>query len=253
MKNGVKGFKSKYTAEEVEAILDGASGGSCTQPWDPSKAGGYADPCLAIYSLFYVAPIVSVSNNVNVVEIGSTVNNVTVNWSISGSGVVMSQSLTDVGSVAVGTLSHDFTGLGLTNNKTWSVSITDDHPTSANGSTTIYFRHMRHWGTDSNDSATVNTMTDAQATTLVLGLANEEFATSRGKNWTQNGNGEYIIYSYPVSWGESDPPSNVNGLPNTAWTKIVKNITNSSGHIEPYNIWISNTVQNGTGINIIWL
>jgi len=107
---------------------------------------------------------------------------------------------------------------------------------------TLTWRHKRYWGTH----PTFTTPNNAQiiaADGASVG-SGSEFSTSRSQ--TRNGidgGGNYLFFAWPVTFGT--PTFTVNGLPNTAWTKVGNAIsfTNASGHIEPYDIWISNTAQ----------
>ena len=72
-----------------------------------------------------------------------------------------------------------------------------------------------------------------------------------------DGNGEYIWIAMPQSFGLAINPDGtqskfvVGGLANSAWEVFTTNYTNSFGHIEPYYLYRTTTVQFGTGISII--
>lgn len=180
----------------------------------------------------------SISNNVGTVERGVTVTSVGLNWTINKTEI--SQSLNQgIGSLGVGSRSFVHTPVLLTSDTTYTLTC-NDGTQSANASTTVAFRQRRWWGTDFNATASSG---------LILSLANNEFSTSRAKSFTIDGDGEYIYYAYPSSFGLAT--FTVNGLLNTAWTLTVVSHTNASGFTENYNVYRTNTVQNGTGINIV--
>jgi hypothetical protein len=110
-------------------------------------------------------------------------------------------------------------------------------------SANVTFRHKRYWGTH----PTFSVPSDAQiiaADGAGVG-SGSEFATSRVQTRNGiNGGGDYIFFAWPETFG--NPTFIVNGLPNTAWTKIGAGIgfTNASGFTERYDVWISNTQQN---------
>ena len=192
---------------------------------------------LALDYTLYVAPVItSFTNDVNAVEIGSTVTVVTLNW---GYNKTMSTAvLTDAGSISPSLLTYPFTGLSLTSNKTYTLTAGDGtNITSAN--TTVSFQNKRFWGTNASTSVVDN---DIKAMT-------QEFATSRNKSFTINGNGQYIYYCYPATFGIAT--FTVNGLLSTAWTLTVQTFTNAQGYSSSYNVYRTNTVQFGTGISIV--
>lgn len=111
-------------------------------------------------------------------------------------------------------------------------------------STTISrnWRHKRYWGT--HPSFTLPSDSDIiNADGASVGAGNE-FSTTRVQ--TRNGidgAGNYLFFAWPTSFGT--PTFTVNGLPNSAWTKIGNAIsfTNAQGFVESYDVWISNTAQ----------
>lgn len=117
-----------------------------------------------------------------------------------------------------------------------------------NGSVTLVWRNKRYWG-----KSAVQAVADAYiiaADGASSGVGNE-FSTTRAQTRNgMDGAGQYLFFAWPTSFGE--PSFTVNGLPNTAWTKIRDNspFTNASGYTENYDVWVSNTVQN-SALNII--
>lgn len=73
-------------------------------------------------------------------------------------------------------------------------------------------------------------------------LTNTKNATYNGIN----GSGQYLVFAWPTNFGQ--PTFTVNGLINTAFTKIATGVshTNMHGYVNPngYDIWITNTAQN---------
>ena len=170
-------------------------------------------------------------------EIGSTVSSVGLSWSINKTET--SQSLNQgIGTLANGVRSYTYS-IPITTNKTFTITV-GDGTTTANASTSVVFYNRRWWGTSA-----LSSLTGPQ----ILGLASDELSTGRSKSMTLNGNGEYIYYAYPSAWGTAT--FTVNGLLNTAWTLSIVSHTNASGHTENYNVYRTNTIQNGTGIQIV--
>ena len=81
------------------------------------------------------------------------------------------------------------------------------------------------------------------------GGAGRAFASSRARSITLDGGGQYLYVAYPASFGSAT--FTVGGLPNSAWTAATNSYTNSSGHATSYLIYRTDTLQNGTGINIV--
>jgi hypothetical protein len=76
------------------------------------------------------------------------------------------------------------------------------------------------------------------------------------KNRTYNGidgGGRYLIFAWPsVLPGANSPSFTVNGLPNTAFTRVRTSspFVNSFGFTTNYEVWVSNTLQNSP-LNIV--
>lgn len=134
----------------------------------------------------------------------------------------------------------------------FSVSVSDSTSTVVSSS---YFRWYDavYWGktnTFSQPSMIIpNPPTDVKPTWA------DGAGVGTGKNLTTTKNatydgiygaGQYLVFAWPTDFGE--PTFKVNGLINTAFTKIGSGIlhTNMYGYINPngYDIWISNTAQN---------
>lgn len=176
------------------------------------------------------------SNSVGTIEKGNTITDVTFNWSVSKTPTTQIIG-SGVGAVAVGTTNKTITGQAISADTSYTLSVSDGK-TTPTSTTSVLFRSKRYWGTNANPN-----INDAQ-----MLLLNKEFATTRSKSFILNGNGEYIYFAYPESFG--DAVIKVNGLNNTAWTKTVRDFNNASGFTESYIIYNSDTVQNGINIEI---
>jgi hypothetical protein len=183
----------------------------------------------------YVTPVAALSGG-STNEIGVTISSVNLSWTYNKTEI--SQSLNQaIGAITVGQRAYNDSP-SLTTDTTYTLSI-NDGTTGVTSNTSVLFRNKSHWGTSAN-----TTLTTGQ----ILGLANEAFDTNRNTSFTLDGNGEYLYYAYPSSYGVAT--FTVNGLLNTAWTLSVVSHTNASGHTENYNVYRSNTIQNGTGISV---
>lgn len=176
----------------------------------------------------------------------------TVNYTVSNVGNLQAPAngnlTSDIGSasfpvnpitlLAGGTFDVNFPG-GTTETVATSREVTvasiDAKGNPVNGQGNILFRHKRYWGThpgfvNPSDAAII--------------AANSEFSTTRQQVRNGfDGGGNYLFFAWPTSFG--NPTFIVNGLTNTAWTKIrsAGAFINASGFSEPYDVWISNTPQ----------
>jgi hypothetical protein len=191
----------------------------------------------------YVSPTVSLSGGSNTNEVGSTVTDVSLAWTCNK--VMVTRNLSAPvpeedraqGEGQNGTYTHE--GANLTTNTTYTMTVNDGQ-NNATGSATVSFRYRRHWGTSA-----LTELTDQQ----IRDLASSELASSRTKTWSQNGNGEYIYYCFPSAWGAAT--FTINGLLNTSFTLVTRDHVNAQGATVSFNIYRTNTIQNGTGISFV--
>lgn len=210
-----------------------ANGISYTTPSDPTVTNVQE----ALDKVFYVTPSVTMTSNHATQEKGVTVTNLILSWSINKS--IVSQSINQgIGSLDPSLRSHSLSGLTLTTNTSYMITV-NDGKTPATSTATVSFMQKRYWGTSA-----LTSLADGDIIAL-----SSEFSSSRAQSRTMNGNGEYIYFAYPSSFGAAT--FTVNGLLSTAWTLVTRSFINASGYSESYNIYRSNTVQNGTGISIV--
>lgn len=203
-----------------------------------------------VFSLFNrTAPSVSFGNNVGTVEIGSTVTAVTLSWSISPTNTpVSSQTLTPFGSISTSLRSTNVTGT-FTSDTNWTLVVNDGTGLPGGvvtASTGIAFRHYMSWGIAS--STNLNNSQIQNLHTNIAAGAGREFRTGKGKSVSITGNGQYIYFAYPSTFGAAS--FIVNNAPNTAWISNTVTYTNSSGNVSQFLIYRSTDVQFGTSIPI---
>lgn len=194
--------------------------------------GSYATVQAALDALFYVElDISSFSNNKGNQEIGSTASGIVLSWAYNKD--VTEQSINQgIGSLPVGDRSYNVSG-SISSNTTWTLSATDG-TTPVNGNTSISFLNKRYWGESSETS-----LNDAQIIAL-----NSELSSSRVQSRTFTPSGEYVYFAWPTSFGT--PTFTVNGLLNTAWTKVTRAFVNASGYSASYDIYRSDNLLTGT-------
>lgn len=190
---------------------------------------------ISLYQAISISSFTGGSTN----EIGSTVSSVSLNWTYNKTET--SQSLNQgIGTVTNGVRTYTYS-TPITSNTTFTLSASDG-TTTTSSNTSVSFLPRVWWGTDSKTS-----LTSAD----ILLLDNNQLSSTRARSLTINGNGEYIYYAYPASYGTAT--FTVNGLLNTAWTLTTVMHSNllTPGNTQLYNVYRSNTIQNGTGISIV--
>ena len=220
-----------------------------------------------------VPPALSLSATNTTREFGSSTLT-TLNWSVTkqtrgiatinvaGNSVTVPTNINDdsdtAGSIGSGSVN---TNTSINTNTTFNMSITDSVGNAFNTSVTVVYSNKRYWGrvdltSVGNPDLTSNPSLAASVTPiitdgLILALngagvgSGNEFASNRNKSYNGiDGAGQYLIFAFPSSFGT--PTFTVNGLPNTAFTKVRSNspFVNASGYSEFYDVWISNTAQN---------
>lgn len=174
-------------------------------------------------------------NNVNIVEIGSTVNLTVLTWTLGGTAPTSQSINQGVGGVPVGTLTvTDSSSYSVS--RTYTLTVANANGT-ATANTSVSFQSKRYWGPQAATS-----LTDAQIRAL-----GQEFATGfAGFNHTITCAAQYIYFAFPTSFGV--PNVNVNGLLNTAWTITSGPFVNASGATVNYYVYRSNNLLTGTYI-----
>lgn len=178
----------------------------------------------------------------NTLEMGKTLTAITFGWTLNKSATTQVMNPGSI-SISNSATSYNFTGRSDTTNVTFSLTADDGTSYTGHSATSSYlvqFLNRYFYGTSS-----VSTLNNSQ----VLALANNPFATSRALSTTINGGGNYLVFAYPSRFGTAT--FTVNGLLNTAFTLTVQSVTNASSFSENYNIYVSNTVQNGSGIQVV--
>lgn len=216
----------------------------------------------------YVEPGSSIASLANR-EYGSGFS-ITLNWTATKRSnpittiVVDGQSFTPTGNTQVGTKSatgtYSIPAPASTSNN-FNITVGDGTTNTTNG-VTFQWMNKIYWGTlnlssISNPDLTLNPGSASLVNitnSTILGLTGagvspgNQLAVSKSRTYTNiNGAGNYLIFAWPSSVGTAlTPIFTVNGLPNTAFTRVKTawNFTNTWGFATNYEVWISNTVQN---------
>lgn len=155
-------------------------------------------------------------------------------------------------------------------NTTFTITISDDSgsspsvsdgPTVVSKTITNTWLNKRYWGfldlsSLGNPNLTLNpsssiTIGSFISSSTILSLTGagvgtgSELSNNRLKTYTNiDGSGKYLIFAFPTTFGT--PSFNVNGLTNTAFTKVKSSFlfTNTFGYVTNYDVWITNTQYN---------
>lgn len=226
----------------------------------------------------YQSPILSLSINNTPRQYGSGLA-ATLTWgvtkksnTITGISVngttIATTGTTQNGTLAV-TATHSLSFNTLTNeSQTFTMSVTDNKPATISTTTTLNWRHKIYWGNVNLSGAGNPNLTNhpleapsvaAICTDVVVrSLSGASIspgyalATSYVRNYNGiNGAGLYLIFAHPTSFYTAagrDPIFKVNGLPNTAFTKVRSNspLVTDTGITVNYDVWVSNTAQNSS-------
>lgn len=161
---------------------------------------------------------------------------------------------------------------GVSQTNTFNMSV-GDGTSVTNTNTSLTWMNKRYWGFVDlsgigNPDLTLNpglsssvaaVVTDIVLLALTGANANSqafgnELSTTKSKTYTGiNGAGKHLVFAWPSSVSSPYTPTfTVNGLPNTAFTKIRSNspFVNQYGFTTNYEVWVSNTLQNSP-LNIV--
>jgi hypothetical protein len=189
------------------------------------------------------------TNSVNTVEIGSTVNSVTLGWTLSPTNATYaSRNIVGLGQTTNITNNQStlsLTNLGLSSDTTWTLTVGDGLGVTNTATTSIAFQNYMIWGRTTNVSLSNSAL---QALHTTGGGAGRAFATSRSRTISMSGTGQYFYIAYPQGFGAAS--FIVGGLLNSAWTTFTNSYTNSSGYVTNYLIYRTDTLQFGSNVGI---
>ena len=222
----------------------------------------------------YTAPVLSISASGTPRQFGSGLAT-TLTWSvvkkanIISSIVVNGNTIVATGDSQSGTTpataTHSLSYGGIVQDtQTFTMSV-GDGTTPKYANTTVVWRHKIYWGKINlssvpvypNPNLTTTPGAKASVTAYITGAmilaltgagigTGNALATSYAKTYDGiNAAGQYLIFAHPTIFGAS-PTFKVNGLPNTAFTKVWDTVAlvTEYGLTVNYDVWISNTAQN---------
>jgi len=170
--------------------------------------------------------ITSFTNNVNNVELGTTVTGVNLSWKFSKTP----KSVTlDGEAQAVDSTGKTLTGLEIKANKTWTLKATDERDATASKSTSISFLNGVYYG--------VGAAQDAYDSAFILGLTKTLRSNKLPSVTVTAGEGQYIFYCLPTRYGACSFA--VGGFSGGFELVATVEFTNASGYTEKYYVYKS--------------
>ena len=198
----------------------------------------------------YISPLASLTGG-GLRELGAS-NILTLNWSATkGSKSITTIVVNGTPIVVTGNNQSGSQTATATQNvySPFSMTVSDipNGSSTVSSSTALSWSSAVYWGktpTFAPPSMTIVSTQPGWADGAGVG-SGKLITTSKNGNYNGIfGSGQYLVFAWPTSYGT--PTFTVNGLPNTAFTKIINGIshTNMHGYITNYDVWISNTAQN---------
>lgn len=141
------------------------------------------------YLLYYDLTISLSCNQPTNLEVGESLNSITFTWNYNKDGI----SFQSFNSENIRDLSiREYTyNIPLSTNKTFTLMATDERKTFSK-SISFNFKYGRYWGVNAK-----KILNNSDIASL-----NKELSNGRGKTFTVScGEGLYIYYCYPMSWG----------------------------------------------------
>lgn len=187
--------------------------------------------------------ISSFTSNVTQAEIGSTVNSVTLSYTLNK---VPTTLKLDGNNITPAVSGSQILTNPLTANKTWTLAATDsgsssESPHSTTKTVTLSFLNKVYYGVKA--TGTINSA-------FVTSLSGKDFATSKAKTFTiTTGANQYIWYACPTSFGQCT--FKVGGFDGGFEPAQTISLTNESGHTENYYVYRSTNANLGATTVIV--
>lgn len=213
-------YKLPFTAEEIKNKLEKIDVME-KEIWD---AINYVEIAIS-----------SFSNNINTVEMGTVVNDVVLTWTIN-----KNPKEVDIDGTPVEGNVLELTGLNLTSNKTWKLTVKDEKDAVDSKTVGVTFLNGAYYGVGNAESITND---------FILGLT-KVLTSTRARTITVTANeGQYIYYAVPARLGKC---TFVVGVLEGGFNLIdTVQFTNALGYTEPYYVYRSTNENLGvTTVNI---
>ena len=217
----------------VKVILDVTTGMAFVQNADTNAYLEWRFAELEKAMSYVPIDITAIENNVGTVEMGCTLDTVTISWVVNKEPV--SQTVNGE-AVDVSARSKEITGT-FTENTKFTVAVVDEKEATDSASTSITFLNGVYYGV-------LDTDTDiSDPSTVILSLT-RKLQSSKAISFTVTaGDSESIVYALPTRYGT--PSFTVGGFEGGFSNVVTVDFTNASGYTESYDIWVSDNVGLG--------
>jgi len=183
--------------------------------------------------LYEEVNITSFTSNISTVEIGSTVNDVTLSWKINKAP--KSLSLDGVSQTPEAEGSVTLTGLGLTANKRWTLLARDERSAADTATASVSFVNGVYYGASAEGTLD---------STFIRALS-RKLIGSKLASFTANATaGKYIWYCLPKRYGTCT--FTVGGFTGGFTLVDTVSFTNASGYTEDYYVYKSDNAGLGS-------
>jgi hypothetical protein len=205
---------------------------------------------------------ITLTNSLNVLEIGSSYTTVNYGWSIQPTNAVF--AVRQLESTGAGTNPLPFSlsltnntgsssttfGAPITNDRTWTLRVEDGLGITNTVVSTILFQNYMIWGRSAN-----TTLSNAEIQTLHTngGGSSRAFATSRSRSFTMDGGGQYLYVAYPLSFGSATAGGVthamiVDGNVFNNFVVTTNTYVNPQGFTNTYLVYRTANIINGSGV-----
>lgn len=228
-KDGADGYTPQkgvdyFTEEDKEELVS-----------DVLKSDQITEMAQAIADLQYVAiDITSITNNVKTVEMGSTVESVTVSWALNKTPA--RQALNNK-AVGVDDRSDVVSG-PFTEDTSFTLNVMDERNASDSASTAISFLNGVYYGVLA-DGATIDSGAILNLTRKLQGAKGITFTADAGAGYR-------IAYAIPSRYGTPSFKDAETGFQAGFYLAATIAFTNASGYTENYDVWLSTNTSLGS-------
>lgn len=233
VKSGSGSIPKITIGENGNWFIDGVDTGCPSTNPDISRRLTYVEE--QVENMLYKAiSILTFKSSVTIAEMGSTVNSVTLEWTINKEPTKLMLDNQPIDTTLRKTIINN---ANIKTNKTFTLKAVDDKSAESSRSVSVSFMNGCYYGTSPV------TDVDQMDSTFIHGLTKVLSGTKARTITVNAATGEYIFYVLPIRLGT--PTFEVGGF--TGGFNMVKTFdyTNDSGYTESYAIW--KTTNDGLG------
>lgn len=207
---------------------------------DYTYAGDYHNVKEALDKLLYVAPAIKSFIGGGVYEKGTIIDTATLSWELNKP--VTAQALNQgIGEINKEARNHVLQDMDLSNNATYTLTVTDEKGNKASASTSILFKQKRYWGVSKQE-----TLDNDE----ILALSNEFCDNAKMTKTFNCSGGGYFYFALPAQMCSDNMAFYVGSLPVSAFVKTLVTVKNELGYLAQYYVYRSLNYQTGNSITL---